>query len=1424
MPIKLATKNKQQEGNTEMLKHEIHLFLKRSLQIILFLSLLPMSLPTLADVPNFYSEPGLNPYRDYFGQQANELVDPFTGQLKLNNVDLFLPGNGGMDIKVQRTYVPLVGAPRGWSFMGTGWTLHFGRVLHQRNDACNGGRSNDSTDNPIVELPDGGQQLMFSTTNGEPYRYISRQRWKAVCTPASNVTSAFGSYGGLTVTSPDGLQYKMDFYNGGDEGFYAWYVTEIKDRNDNWIRISYTNNNYIVLINQITSSDGRTVNFNYSGNTFRTLLTSITSGEQTWSYLQAITSQNGWEEKNLNEVVRPDGSRWKYEHSEFTKLMSLSRISVRVLSKITYPYGATSTYSYDLTDYWGNGFSTWYRWVISRKETGGRGISPGVWDFHYDFTWGINPSDTDTTTIVGPGGRQIYKHFGLKRATDGTAWKIGTLLEKQTIDDTFGVIQTETYDWDSQIVSSENYGDSFLLYVDDEDARAPLMVSRTINRDGTNYVTSYQNHDAYGNPGRIVEAGNASKQTDITYGVNLTKWLLHQSQTEVIVGQPSSKNISRTFDSNGNVTQITKYGVTDTYGYHSTGDLLSHTNARGRTWTFSDYFRGIPRNEVRPENVTISRVVNNTGTIASETDGRRNITVYTYDLLNRVTSIARPLGALISVTWLPTGQTVTRGGYVQATTFDGVGRPVSINTGGVIKNIAYHALGYKSFESYYSSASGDSYSADVLGRVRVVTHGDGTRSANQYLAGNVVRTTNERGHVTSYTYRSFGDPDNKDQRALMRIDAPEGVSTVFTRDVLGLPTSISQGGITRTFDYNAGNFLVYENNPEIGITNYGRDQVGNMTSRTIGGSTLTSFIYDGLNRLTSVDYPGPTPDVLFNYDGNNNLRTSSNGVTARSYGYDANNNLTAESLTVNGRTFNAAYSYDALDYQTSTIYPSGQVVTFSPDFLGRATTVAPYITNSIGYHPSGAPSDFTYLNGRRTIVEFNTRQWMNRIAAFDNATYVSDLRYDHDGIGNVRAITDALDSRFSRSLNYDGLDRLSVANGVWGAGSIQYDSADNIRSQSLGSFNISYSYANNRLATISGSKPYTFGYDTYGNVTSNSYHNFAYNDASNLTTVTTTGGSLIGTYTYDGNNMRARVQQNGKDTYVFYAKDGKLLGEYDADGRYKEYVYLGARLVAMRGVSPGNRAPIANAGSDLTIGEGLSVTLNGAVSSDPDGTITRYSWRQTGGATVSLGGASTATPAFTAPRVRADTTLTFALYVNDDDYGTASDSVNIIVQNTSNDDDSDGLSDIWETQYFNTLAYGPNDDPDNDGLSNLQENIEGTNPNAAAPMPGRVTTVQANSGISSNTISWQPVTSAASYNVYWSTNAGVTKANGNRISGIRPPYAHSGLTNGTRYYYVVTAQNNSGESAESPEVSAVPSIAPLIPILELLLNASHEEE
>lgn len=75
------------------------------------------------------------------------------------------------------------------------------------------------------------------------------------------------------------------------------------------------------------------------------------------------------------------------------------------------------------------------------------------------------------------------------------------------------------------------------------------------------------------------------------------------------------------------------------------------------------------------------------------------------------------------------------------------------------------------------------------------------------------------------------------------------------------------------------------------------------------------------------------------------------------------------------------------------------------------------------------------------------------------------------------------------------------------------------------------------------------------------------------------------------------------------------------------------------------------------------------------------------------------------------------------------------------------------------------------------------------------------------TLTWNPVAGATYYNIYMAAETGVTKTNYATLSGgmihagATSPFVHTALNTGFTYYFVVTAGNELGESAESVEAS-----------------------
>lgn len=98
---------------------------------------------------------------------------------------------------------------------------------------------------------------------------------------------------------------------------------------------------------------------------------------------------------------------------------------------------------------------------------------------------------------------------------------------------------------------------------------------------------------------------------------------------------------------------------------------------------------------------------------------------------------------------------------------------------------------------------------------------------------------------------------------------------------------------------------------------------------------------------------------------------------------------------------------------------------------------------------------------------------------------------------------------------------------------------------------------------------------------------------------------------------------------------------------------------------------------------------------------------------------------------------------------------------------------------------------------------------SATPAPAPVTPPPAPTGLTATAgdaqvqLTWAAVTAATGYNVKFSTTSdGPYQTAASGISATT--FTHTGLTNGTTYYYVVSAAGSAGESTNSNQVSATP--------------------
>ncbi|MGL5005561.1 MAG: RHS repeat protein, partial [Casimicrobium sp.] len=363
--------------------------------------------------------------------------------------------------------------------------------------------------------------------------------------------------------------------------------------------------------------------------------------------------------------------------------------------------------------------------------------------------------------------------------------------------------------------------------------------------------------------------------------------------------------------------------------------------------------------------------------------------------------------------------------------------------------------------------------------------------------------------------------------------------TTIGRNNRDLITRVQQGTITRTYDYNSQYYLISIVDPETGTTTFGRDGNGNMTSRKVGSSGTTTYTYDDLDRQTQAVYPGgPTINKTYNARGKVLTTTVSGTGGDRSYSYDANDNLDTESVTIDGRTFTIGYAYNGLDQLSSITYPTGRVVAYAPNTLGRPTQTGSYLT-AVSSHESGQVNAMTYGNSATSTYGQNARLWPSSFVATKNSNFINSA-YTYDGTGNLTRIEDSVDNGFDRVMDDDGSGRLTGADGPWGNGTFTYDGVGNITQATYGSLTRTYTYnsTSNLLTSLSGmpnpSNPSTtrstsYTYGAYGQVLrdgpttglgSEFTNTFDYDDVPNLTCINCADALKKIAYRYDGNHHR----------------------------------------------------------------------------------------------------------------------------------------------------------------------------------------------------------------------------------------------------------------------------------------------------------------
>ncbi len=703
------------------------------------------------------------------------------------------------------------------------------------------------------------------------------------------------------------------------------------------------------------------------------------------------------------------------------------------------------------------------------------------------------------------------------------------------------------------------------------------------------------------------------------------------------------------FITRANLTSVTTYtdpvtpagGITKNFTYDSLGNLrTAQLNCcQQKTWNYSNtthyaYPDSVTSGSGSTSLTTASTYDNNSGIVLSITDPDNLVTNLAYDIMGRIASaqpVTTPTTPATTYTyhdydnsssftnWTAQVCAPVQGSNTacQKTILDSLGRSLTRQTlDGA--NILYSAIdaqydvfgrAYRTRNPYTGTASyWTTTQFDVLGRVTSTTLPDNSATGYSYTDATVTVTdpTGKQRKMQSDALRrlvSVWEPDPSNSLTLQ---------TTYAYNVLDALTSVTQGSQTRTYTYDALSRVTSTTTPEAGTVCFGSvsgstcntdgyDSFNNLLKRTDARGVLTSYGYDGLNRLTSIGYNvgtsgvPATSGVTFTYGtnvaqfNNGRLITMTDGAGSENYTYNNLGQLTQLQKVVGSTTYPTSYQYNLAGELTQITYPSGRSVQQNLDTIGRLSSIVGTLNSvnttyasGFGYNSAFQATGFQYGNGLFASFGFSADRL--QLSCLDYSTTNRGLNCTHDATtkfgltysygsagsnnGQIAGITDSVDSGRTVSYAYDALYRLSsaVTNGSanyvkWGL-SWNYDRYGNALAEtqtydSPAHFSVSVDVITNRINTGG------YAYDANGNMTNDGNNTLVY-DAENRLRSATNGGAS-GTYTYDGNNLRVSKSSSGTTT-VYIFSGSKVIAEYDNGAApaspSREYIYSGGALLA----------------------------------------------------------------------------------------------------------------------------------------------------------------------------------------------------------------------------------------------------------------------
>jgi YD repeat-containing protein len=188
-----------------------------------------------------------------------------------------------------------------------------------------------------------------------------------------------------------------------------------------------------------------------------------------------------------------------------------------------------------------------------------------------------------------------------------------------------------------------------------------------------------------------------------------------------------------------------------------------------------------------------------------------------------------------------------------------------------------------------------------------------------------------------------------------------------------------------------------------------------------------------------------------------------------------------------------------------------------------------------------------------------TRNYQPSARLVTGAAIVQDLSYTVDADGSITAIGDLATAARSQVLQYDALQRLGFANGLYGQLSYGYDAVGNRLSETGGTDNLAQSYAyaansNELQSVVNGPTRRNLTYTPAGNLARDDHRDgtfmaYSYDEKNRLVQVANQS-KILATFDYDFRGLRVGKDISGKPKKIGGFKTRTMLFHYDRRGHF----------------------------------------------------------------------------------------------------------------------------------------------------------------------------------------------------------------------------------------------------------------------------------